>query len=302
MASSATAIFTTTRYDDLDDPVQVARARLAIDNVARATGAGHPVVIIDGGSDPHVLSQLRGTGAKVQVEPSLDMLASRQHAATTALAESPRATHFLWTEPEKDLVPWLDQMTTAAIDHDAAMLVPMRCSTTSYPVFQQVSERQGNEELQVALGVQLGDLYFGPRLLRRTAVEEHWLAQGTDTKGDERLWPSIFTPVYRALSRHEAVVGMAIDFAYPPAQAAVEVEDEQMGSKRTFQRHVLTASARQFARSLDRPLAGVHLMDGFALDSQEMSPIDLTTDGSRARIGHAVSTLARRECPPWDLA
>jgi hypothetical protein len=270
------SVITTTYFPDPEDPIQVIRAALSFDAIRSMVQAGFPVTVIDGGSDG-TLFPIHDLGARVMTVDDQDMVFTRQLAAASVVDRSPFLTHMVWTEPEKDIASRIPTWIERAIAEDAAVLVPMRQHMESYPLHQQISERAGNEQLADLFSRDIGDLYFGPRVFRRDAVIRHWLRDYDEYGTEQRLWASIFSPLFSALAAGERVVGLPTDFEYPTTQTSVESNSSNMIAKRQLQRQVITQNATDLRDTLSwHPEWELKLLDGFSLQNQTMDVIDLT--------------------------
>jgi hypothetical protein len=275
---STVSVITTTYYPDGTDPVQRVRATLALAAIRSLGFAGYPVTVIDGGSDESIFP-IHELGARVMSVDDPDMVFVRQLAAASVVDRSPYLTHMVWTEPEKDITTQIDQWIDRALLEDAAVLVPMRKDVRSYPLHQQLSERAGNEELATVFGREMGDLYFGPRVFRRDAVNRHWLRDFDDYNSMHRQWAAIFSPVFSALAAGDRVVGLPVDFQYPAAQQAVEVDNPVMLEKRRLQRQVITGNATDLRDNLTWAQEWkLDLLDSFTLDAQAIDALQLTDE------------------------
>lgn len=276
----AIGIVTTTYYPDANDPVQQVRARLAATAITNAASMGFTVTVVDSGSHQSLiqLDELSAAGARVVRNDNPNMAYTRELAVSIALEAPIIPSHIVWTEPEKDITPWAQAWVERANREGASVVIPMRTNMTSYPIFQQISERTGNDELADIFGVEFGDHYFGPRVFRYGAAEDHWLnLEGEHpTLKSGHDWASIFIPVWRALAAGERVIGVPVDFHYPITQSAVENQRPEVIEKRKLQRSIITESARDaLANLLWRSRIDLRILDGFKLRAQLMSPIDL---------------------------
>lgn len=273
---STVNVITSTYYPDGNDPIQQVRAALATEAIRAFGFAGYSVTVIDGGSDQSILP-LHELGARVLNVDDNDMVFVRQLAAATVIDRSPYLTHLVWTEPEKNIADQIGDWVERAIAEDAAVLVPMRKHMESYPLHQQVSERALNKDLAAVLNAELGDHVFGPRVFRRDAVIRHWLRDYDEYGTNHRQWAAITNPVFSALAAGDRVVGLPVDFEYPEIQSAIEDDETTMIAKRRIQRDVIVNATADIAESLTwDPDWNLELLDGFTLNSQTMSVIDLT--------------------------
>ena len=80
------------------------------------------------------------------------------------------------------------------------------------------------------------DVWFGPRAWRAGSdVEKLFLAYDGTKIGLEDRWDCLFVPVMEAIKQDQRVVGMNVDFTYPPEQRAAEENDPAIPMKRVEQ-------------------------------------------------------------------
>jgi hypothetical protein len=278
IAPSAAVVVTTTYYPDPADPVQQVRAELASDAISNLRIKGFPVVVVDGGTHPDLIDvrDLMEAGATVEVGHSRDMVVTRQQAVRTALLTEPSAEFVVWMEPEKDLAFLLSEWIDRMIRERASVLVPMRRSVASYPLFMQQHERRANEAISGLFGCDMGDHLFGPRIFSTQAARRHWLRPYEELGSDIRLWGSIMGPVLSALASGERVVGLPVEFTYPESQRDAETDNPSMNAKRVLQHETIVQLFTDIRRHLDwKPGWQLDLLDSFRLDSQAMSMVDI---------------------------
>jgi hypothetical protein len=296
-------MITGTYYPTDGNPIEKARADIAMRTITKAVDNGIPVTLVDSGShasnlDLDALEQLPGVTV-IRSETS-DMVENRQEAARKAL-KNPAITHVVWNEPEKDISHMFAGWARRMVLERADVMVPMRNDTSSYPATQAASEFQGNRELQQRFGGQdVGDHYMGTRMFTRDATTKHFLRPYEQYGTDKRMWGSIFAPVFAAMVAGDRVVGLPVDFEYPLTQLLPEqgggvdlhhlqqleawndpeapspfaVDEETlaaMGKKRQDQRDFINEVADAVLENIEPGTWNFRLLDGYSLDTQRRS-------------------------------
>ena len=221
------AICTTTLYKD--DAISHVRQKLALKLLKNAERLGIRCVVVDGGSNPAFLEQVRAMTNVVLIEDAqLGMGESRRVAFKRAF-NIPQVSYVLWTEPEKDDMVREDniqKMISSVRQGEADIVVPKRQSMSSMPKFQAWIESRANQKASQ----EQWDLWFGPKLFNR-AGGDFFL----NYKGDLDKWDAVIKPVLNARNGGKTVKTVEIDYNYDPSQTEVEEDDRGMKQKRLDQ-------------------------------------------------------------------
>lgn len=139
----------------------------------------------------------------------------------------------LWTEPEKDLSPYINDiiLPLCADKKYANIVIPERMSLSSYPTFSQSWERIISKMASRIIGGEPQDYCFGPRALDQLAVKFFLNYPGLQTGLSDRH-ASIFCPLQDAKHAGLHIVGVKVDFQYPQNQRDAEEGDFKTVNKR----------------------------------------------------------------------
>jgi len=233
MAHERVTVLTTTYYKTVEET----RFKLACGLIAAAKRAGHDCLIVDGSPNPEVLQTLRGLGAVVLQQKVPGIGPSRRQLfqaagdwhhfepgstdprfATWAPSDAPQI--FLWTEPEKvDIIRFIPEIIAPIVRGAADIVIPRRKSLASYPEFQAKTESIADRVYESYMGEGLRPM-FGPVAFNRRAA--HFFAScNPATKGGHDTYIQHIAPM-EARARGFRIVGVEVDFIYPPEQRAEE--------------------------------------------------------------------------------
>jgi hypothetical protein len=211
------------------------RARLAVKLAKACTEHDYPVVVVDGGSDPEFLNDLRDGEAIIYHEAPPGGMGPGRRQAMAMAGEFTQALFGLaglvfWTEPEKyTIVPEIQKIYEELMLSGADIAIPDRGSLSTYPRAQQIAENLGNKVFREMTNHAL-DMWSGPRLVNLAALQYFMEYEGE--YGDK--WDAIFVPVIRAIAGGLEVVSVLIDYVHPPEQTLAE-DTVEMAVKRIIQ-------------------------------------------------------------------
>lgn len=168
------ALCTTTFYDKSSGGE--VRKKLALAFAAEAREREYPVFVVDGGTGPEFVRELKDHGAQVYAQIEKGLGGSRRQALGEAqhYAREHNIPYVGWSEPEKaPFVKSIGGLIDVLDQSGAELVVPARKSLKTYPPAQQYSEQFANQ-LHTDAGYvdQNGksvDTFFGPRVWRREA-------------------------------------------------------------------------------------------------------------------------------------
>jgi glycosyltransferase involved in cell wall biosynthesis len=235
-------IVTSTLYN-FENEVDRVRANITEKTIERACAKGYEIIIVDGGSEEQTVERFRQAGALVYVQKRLGMGNARRQAIRLALSKKPEV--LLWIEPEKlDLIRSIEQITEPFSREDVDLVMPQRKNLSSYPRFQQISEKLGNDFFRQITGIEL-DIYFGPKAWRAN-VSDYFLNYKS-SNGDNQ--DSIIIPVLEMMFNGVKTKFVEIDFHCDPEQKCVEERNEgTMNFKRIEQLYKLSSLFCKYER------------------------------------------------------
>ncbi|MBS3094670.1 glycosyltransferase [Candidatus Pacearchaeota archaeon] len=205
-------VITSTFYN-LDNEVNRVRADLAERTIRAASEKDYEVISVDGGSEEGVLRKLKEAGATIYQEEQRGMGNARRQAIREALKRNPEA--IIWTETEKvSFVDYLDSVAQPLVENEADYVSPTRKDVSTYPEFQQITERLGNQFWEALTGKKM-DMFFGPRAWR-SELSDYFL----NYRGNR--WDALHVPVLKIIRDGKRIKTLETEFIYPQEQKKVE--------------------------------------------------------------------------------
>jgi len=192
------------------------RSRLAVDLVKKATSQDYPIIVVDGGSLPETVEQLKQAGARIFGQQSDSMGGAIREAIQEGLKLDPQV--IFWTEPEKvDVVKNIDLIVRPILRSEAEMVVPKRRDLKSYPKFQQHSETLINLFWETLTKTAL-DISFGPKVFKKNLAQYYLEYQG----GFGDRWEELNLPLARILNEGHKIKSIEVDYTHPIEQSNLE--------------------------------------------------------------------------------
>ncbi len=244
-------LFTCILYES-DTPEWKIRFPLFLEMLECAKKIGISVVVVDDGTSPDYLGQLKKFDNLTIVEGSENidtedlkngMSASRRFAARSAMTRFPKKTHFLYMAPEKvDMADsWkLLYILWEMISRKVEGTIIWRKNMEDLLVFRARSESIGNRYLEKCIpenkrwSVPL-DFFFGVGVYTRGLLEKYYLKDRWDKWSEDSL------PMIRAIHAWEKIGDIRVDFSYPPIQ--MDHEETLSNSEGYKQKRVLQLRA-----------------------------------------------------------
>jgi hypothetical protein len=237
-----TVIATTTFYKDPED----IRAHLALKMLDSALDFDFPTVVVDGGSHPDFIAQMRKRDAHVFGEEAPGMGPGRRQALRLASDMAGADGAIVWMEPEKEpLITEIGYCEELIWAGQADMVIPKRMSLSSYPTEQAHAEMMGNLAFQYMTGHAL-DIWFGPMVLNRLALQ--YFLDYDGKYGDK--WDSIHIPRLHVIKAGLQVESVNVDYDHPQEQTKQETGDLSFLIKRIDQLQNLVPTFWQEAYEL----------------------------------------------------
>jgi hypothetical protein len=228
------------------------RARLALKTAEECRKYGYHLDVIDGGSDPGFLNDLRSfEECRILGQLSPGMGPGRREAIRNAYQVLRNFSggsdgYVFWTEPEKyTIIQEIQKISDAMVAEGADLGVPHRGPLDSYPEEQRLAEPLGNLGFKHITGLDL-DMWSGARMINATAVS--YFLGYVGEHGDR--WDSIFIPVIRMVAAGENVISVPINYVHPPEQTLAEGTPD-MFMKRIDQLVSLIHAMRDEAKKLN---------------------------------------------------
>lgn len=228
-------IYTSTLYGN--DETSIIRSKLCIKMLENARNLGIKVVVKDGGSNAHFISQLTNLKNVVLVQDESaaehkSMGEDRRHALRVAMqiAEQEIISQpcFFWTEPEKDSLISAEnlQEMMSELTHGANIVVPARKEKAWETLpknqrwFEQRAERRLLKILQESSATgwhkEPPDLWFGPKMFDGEGAK-YFLGYNKD-KNRADLWDATIVPVVEAIKDGQKVSSIPVDYEYTEDQ------------------------------------------------------------------------------------
>ncbi len=241
----AVAVATTTFYPDPNIPILADRARLTGWMIKEAVNKyGYKVFVVDGGSHIDFVHEFENSGAVVieEEEHARGVLGPGRRQAIRAAYDSRPIN--VWKEPEKH--PYVKEIVKTAYpiaEGFADIVVPGRKSLSSYPEYQQNSEKRGNEHWEKVTGLPL-DVWLGPKTFRGRLgwgfdaaiyflVYDGHSKDGKEFYGDK--WDATFLPIIDAYMAGAVCIGVPVDYTHPASQTKFEEGNAEYDKKRDIQ-------------------------------------------------------------------
>jgi hypothetical protein len=254
-----------TSYPNANDPVQQRHGQQAMQTFRNAAAAGVLVVVVDDHSDVANFNGDQPDGVIVLPATDDDMVTNLQHAVSHALSNTD-VTHLAVNVPINDVGNNLHAWTSRMLDESAAVLLPMRTDTTSYPAAQAHSEYRGNRALQEEFGHDVGDQHMGTWLYSRDAATRHLLRPYEQYGTKLRKWGALHAPVFGAMVTGDCVVGLPVD--HPNLFGQTLSQHLPLSAEQDLRRELVTAVAGAVIQTLSTGQWNFRLLDGFGLDRQ----------------------------------
>lgn len=237
MNSHDICVVTSTFYPSVEGN-DLVRSELALSLLSEIDEHGFQGVVVDGGSLPDFIEKMGGSRSKIFSGEQLGRGEGRRKAIEEALLLHPK--YIVYVDPEKvDFIRSISLIAERMENESLDMVIPRRRSMSSYPRFQEYSEKFMNEYLGALSGHSF-DYVFGPRMWKQE--HSHYFLTYDGKYGD--TWDAIFIPVFEMLKNVEMKVGeVIVDFDYPPSQKAFEEQGFDFYQKRLAQvKNVLDAA------------------------------------------------------------
>jgi hypothetical protein len=248
------------------------RGDLILYAIKFATGVGHKIVIVDGGSSKTFISELKKIpGAKI-FQSKIPKRSPNRRKAIFEASKIPGIKAIVMTEIEKVslITDCMREIVEPILNGDADLVVPKReeeLFKKTYPDYMFESEVEGNlfycEALRASglLSSHMDelDVFFGARVFRNDKkllkfLLSHYEANPFNSLLEHKLFDleeysnAQFFPVVKALSKGKKVVSVTVPFKYPERQK----ENEEKGDreyfilKRRFQRLTIIIELMHF--------------------------------------------------------
>jgi len=206
-------ILITSTFYNLDNEVNLVRSQLAEKTIKSASEKGYEIISIDGGSEGGVVRRLKNAGATIYQEEQRGMGNARRQAIREAMRRNPTA--IIWTEAEKvSFTEFLNDVAEPLIQNEADYVAPIRKDVSSYPEFQQTTEKLGNQFWEALTGRRM-DMFFGARAWRKEL--SNYFLDYTGNKQDV-----LHVPVLKMIKDGKRIKTVDINFVYPLEQRKVE--------------------------------------------------------------------------------
>ncbi|QQG44018.1 MAG: hypothetical protein HYW86_04100 [Candidatus Roizmanbacteria bacterium] len=245
------------------------RGNIALRTFKLTIDAGYQVVVVDGGSNPLYLEELKKLGVTIQPQKGSTMSSAKRECLKTA-SELPDCKVLVFIQPEKDAaIANIPQIVLPIMRDHADIVIPARnlqlfektCSSVQFKS-EKLANRWCNrishllgilpksEELDWFFGIKVlkNDPEIVDLFMKRYEISDTQLVEEKFTD-PERYSDVDFYPVIEALKSGKKVVSVEIPFEYPASQKEIEEKlNDQFADKRRRQKISILAEFIQYAR------------------------------------------------------